>query len=110
MDFIVGHTYARTEISSVLGGEMMSYLPQRDGCIVCGCFVPTQGKDPKAPEEVLAGTGPVVESKAEMLRVQERAIPVFLERGTNRWEYRGEYVVDRCCNGRAFLQPTERRG
>ena len=35
------------------------------------------------------------------------AIPVFLKRAAKQWEYRGEYVVDRCCMGRAFL---ERKG
>jgi hypothetical protein len=104
MDFTVGQTYTRTDITNALGGSKMTYLPQRDGRIVCGCFVPTQGKNPNAPEEVLVGTGPLVERKAEILCAQEGLIPVFLKRATNEWEYRGEYVVDRCCKGRTFLR------
>ena len=60
MSFAIGQAYTRTEISRALGGSTLTYLPQREGRIVCGCFVPTQGKNPKAPEEVLVGTGPVV--------------------------------------------------
>jgi hypothetical protein len=107
MSFTIGQTYTRTEISAALGGSKMTYLPQREGRIVCGCFVPIQGKNPNAPEEILAGTGPLVERKAEILCAQEGAIPVFLKWAANQWEYRGEYEVDRCCKGRAYL---ERKG
>ena len=107
MTFGVGESYTRAEISRALGGEMMTYLPQRDGRILCGCFVPAQGKNPNAPEEVLAGAGPVVERKAEMLCEQEGAIPVFhmgftpVLAALQRWLPRG------ACRGSEFV-PGER--
>jgi hypothetical protein len=71
MDFVIGQAYTRAEISRAIGGEKITYLPQRDHRIVCGCFIPTQSKNPNAPDEVLVGTGPLVEKKAEMLCGQD---------------------------------------
>jgi hypothetical protein len=36
MPFIPGESYTREHIQAELGGEMVSYLPQRDGRVVCG--------------------------------------------------------------------------
>jgi hypothetical protein len=38
MPFIPGESYTRDQIHKILGGEKDSYLPQKDGKIVCGCF------------------------------------------------------------------------
>ncbi len=94
MSFVIGQVYTRDEIHQALGGETVTYLPQRDKQIVCGCFIPAHRKNPNAPDEVLVGRGPLVEKKAEMLCSQGGAIPVFLKRAPKQWEYRGEYQVE----------------
>ena len=38
MPFAIGAHYTRDEIHSELGGEKVSFLPQKGGRIVCGCF------------------------------------------------------------------------
>lgn len=38
MAFMRGDSYTRDQIHAELGGETVSFLPQRDGRIVCGCF------------------------------------------------------------------------
>ncbi len=35
---ILNKTYTREEIHEMLGGDMQSYLPHKDGKVVCGCF------------------------------------------------------------------------
>ena len=90
MTFIVGTCYTRDDIHKALGGETEHYLPQSGGRIVAGCFDPR--KNPDAPQEVQVGHGPRRERKARLLAEQEiRRIPVFLKRGSNEWQYQGEY-------------------
>lgn len=91
MVFEVGKTYTRHQIHIVLGGEIQSYLPQRGGRIVCGCFKPSL--DPEAPCEVMVGDAPKVKEKAERLSQQGGTIPVFLKIDSRRWEYRGHFRV-----------------
>ena len=38
MLFVQGESYTRDFIHDQLGGEKVSYLPQKGGRIVCGCF------------------------------------------------------------------------
>lgn len=92
MTFVRGHTYTRDQIHDQLGGELVTYLPQKRGEIVCGCF--TQDLGPLIPAEVLVGTGPEVQEKARLLRDQKGAIPIFCKLGAGEWEYLGLY---RCC-------------
>src|SRR5205809_825255 len=91
MPFVRGATYTRDHIHVELGGETVTYLPQRGGRIVCGCF--SQDSNPEAPYEILVG-GPdesggesTVERKARLLARQREAIPVFLKQGPNAWLY-----------------------
>ena len=90
--FTVGQTYKMDEIRAVTGGEIQSYLPQRDGRIVCGRF--TLKMNPDAPEEVPVGVKKKVVEKAETLsRQADSRIPVFTKpdgRGSE-WTYRGVY-------------------
>jgi hypothetical protein len=53
MPFIQGESYTRDRIHEVLGGEKVSYLPQKDGKIVCGCF--STDANPEAPYVILVG-------------------------------------------------------
>jgi hypothetical protein len=38
MTFIPGESYTRDHIHEILGGQKVSYLPQKDGKVVCGWF------------------------------------------------------------------------
>ena len=84
-------TYSRVEISEMLGGSSVAYLPYKDGEVVCGCFDPSRKHNPGAPEEVLFGSGPIVEETAEIVNRQSTAIPIFIQRASAQWEYVGDY-------------------
>ena len=53
MPLIPGESYTRDHIHEILGGEKVSYLPQKDGKIVCGCF--SSDANPEAPYVILVG-------------------------------------------------------
>jgi 5-methylcytosine-specific restriction protein A len=113
MVFVEGESYTRDFIHAQLGGEKVSYLPQKGGRIVCGCFSPDL--DPEAPYEILVGgtdedgtEGPIVK-KARMLSRQEGSIPVFLKRATKEWMYDGHYRVKRLIEDRDYIERKQRR-
>jgi hypothetical protein len=93
----LGHRYSRQEISKMLGGPTVIYLPYRDKKVVCGCFNTAEEYNPGAPEEVLFGTHyhmPIVEETADLVYSQGKrgeAIPIFIYRGPAQWEYIGDY-------------------
>ena len=89
IDFKKGQEYTLAEISSVLGGETQSYLPQRGGKIVCGRF--SRKMNPDAPKTILAGDLPQVRRKAELMAEQQGPIPVFIKVLSARpvWSYHG---------------------
>ena len=96
-DFAKGHEYTMAQIRAVLGGETMSYLPQRGSRIVCGRF--TTEMNPEAPEKVLVGNPPRVQRKAELLAQQGGVLPIFVKMGPGRWRFEGpmelvEYITD----------------
>jgi len=96
MPFIIGIRYTRDEIhDSVGGGSRISYLPNRDGVILCACLKPDA--NPDAPHIILPGRGPEIERSAEILceRNRDNAVPVFIKRDRNQWEYVGNFIVDR---------------
>ena len=72
---------------------MQSYLPSVGNHVVAGCFNPVY--DPQAPNVVLPGRGPVIQGSAEKFAIQGHAVPVFLKRRVNFWEYVGQYRVVR---------------
>jgi hypothetical protein len=85
----IGRTYSRREISGMLGGDVRSYLPTKDGYVVCGCFKPRL--NPAAPRRVTFGTGEKVKRAAELAAKQRQPIPVFLFVRDGAWEYVGAY-------------------
>lgn len=96
-EFTIGREYSLAEIRAALGGETMSYLPQRGGRIVCGRF--TKEMNPDAPLRVLVGDPPKVQRKAELMASQGGRLPIFMKLGPGRWLYHGqltfvEYVTD----------------
>lgn len=85
--FDVGLDYTRDEIHAKVGGSKQSYLPTKNGAVVAACL--TQGLNPQAPRVILCGRGTRIEPTGELLAQQPYAIPVFLKRDVNRWEYQG---------------------
>lgn len=111
MPFIPGESYTRDHIHEILGGEKVSYLPQRDGKIVCGCF--STDANPEAPYVILVGGDEdsvehPVEKKAKILEAQDEPIPVFLKRASNDWVYEGNFRVQRVTRDRQFLEEKQR--
>ena len=89
-----GRSYTRREIHELLGGEIQTYLPARDGVVTCACL--TLRRNPDAPNTILVGQSPRVLERARQLCRQCSTIPVFLKRATSSWEYVGDYGVERC--------------
>jgi hypothetical protein len=87
----LGQKYSRREISDMVGGSTVAYLPYKAGEVLCGCFDPSPRFNPTAPEEVLFGSGPIVEETAEMVSRQRTPIPIFIYRAPSQWEYVGNY-------------------
>ncbi|QDV39271.1 hypothetical protein [Tautonia plasticadhaerens] len=113
MPFVRGESYTREHIHAELGGETVSYLPQRAGRVVCGCF--SQDSNREAPYEILVGGSdeegvdrPILK-KARQLAKQGGPIPVFLKQGPNAWMYDGHYRVKGVIEDRSYLEGKQRR-
>lgn len=104
MTFILREMYSRKEIYKKIGGSMVTYLPNKDGLVLCGCFCPKS--NPKAPAEILCvkGEGDDVALFAEMVWKQKIPIPVFLRRAPGKWEYVGRYLCTNYSIDAALLQ------
>lgn len=91
MSFQKGEIYTHADLIECFGGEVKGgiFLPTRDGRIVCGCVTTTM--NPEAPECILIGDKPRVVARADKMADQGGAIPIFVKRGKNQWEYRGIY-------------------
>lgn len=97
----LGQSYSRLQIHDGVGGELQSYLPEKHGKIVCGCF--KMSGNPQAPREILPGDPPIVMRKARKLCEQSDPIPVFIKRKVNKWEYVGDFVAEDCSEDRTLL-------
>ena len=91
--FTLDREYSRKVISSVLGGSDIEYLPTVNNRVVCGCF--TLKCNPEAPDIVIPGTGPIIEREARFFCAQNCAVPIFIKRRPNKWEYVGDYKAVR---------------
>lgn len=89
--FNIGSEYTRDQIHGHLGGSKQSYLPTLSGQVVAACL--RLELNPRAPNVVLCGKGPIIVSAGTALAKQHDPIPVFIKRGTNRWEYQGKLKV-----------------
>jgi hypothetical protein len=89
--FQIGSEYTRRQIHDALGGSLQSYLPTVRRQVVAACL--KLELNPRAPNEVLCGTGEDIAAAGASLAQQREPIPVFLKRGTNRWEFRGRLKV-----------------
>jgi len=91
--FTLGCEYTRGEIHSHLGGSAVACLPTRNGVIVAACL--SKKFSPRAPEIVLCGRGVRTTSLSALFARLEIAIPVFLKSASSRWQYRGQFLVER---------------
>ncbi|MBI3896099.1 MAG: hypothetical protein HY313_09230 [Acidobacteria bacterium] len=107
MTFQLGEYYTRADIHNELGGGIQDFLPHVDGRVVCGCF--TSDLNPNAPWEILPGNGPDIIHWAEVFRQQGNAIPVFLKREVNRWEYTGMWRAGEIIKNQQEIAEREQR-
>jgi hypothetical protein len=91
--FVLGRKYSREEISEILGGSEIDFLPMEKKRVVCGCF--TLDHNPEAPAVVVPGTGTVIQRTAKIFCEQEHPVPIFIKRQPREWEYVGHFKVDR---------------
>ncbi|MDP9373244.1 MAG: hypothetical protein M3Q65_12485 [Chloroflexota bacterium] len=103
MPFTIGALYTRAEISRQFGGNPQAYLPFRDGRVTCGCF--NTDRNPRAPREILVGDGTDIMKAADMLVRQGGSTPVFMKRGSQKWEYLGPYRVERSSKDMNEIRP-----
>jgi hypothetical protein len=107
MDFQLAQHYTRQEIHDAVGGSVEEYLPTKDGRVVCGAF--RSEDNPDAPMIVLAGKGPKIRRAAQQFSKQTEAVPIFLKRETNRWQYVGRFRVHRASTDAADIARHEKR-
>ena len=89
--FKVGAEYTRDEIYAQLGGSKQAYLPTVSGHVVAICVTPKL--NPRAPNVVLCGVGPIIAASGTSLSNQLLPVPVFIKQGVKRWQYRGDFKV-----------------
>jgi len=78
-------TYTRTDVQRLLGGELITYLPQSEGKILAACL--NRALNPNAPAVVQVGNKPGVVKKAILLSRQQEAIHVFMKAKEQDTEY-----------------------
>ncbi len=77
IDISYTELYTRAKIQKMVGGELQTYLPQKNKYILAGCF--SLELNPDAPNIIQVGKLPQVKAKAELLaRQPENRFPVFL--------------------------------
>lgn len=102
--------YSRADIQRLVGGELQTYLPQRDNVILAGCF--NRELNPDAPTEIQAGNLPQVVRKAKLLSTQLHTVfPVFLKGRQRDKKYRfiGYYKCRDCSTSKEALAKAELR-
>jgi hypothetical protein len=107
MTFRKSQHYTREGIHQALGGSKEEYLPTKSGRVVCGAFRPDA--NPDAPLIILPGFGPKIEAAAELFSAQQSAVPIFLKRGTNKWQYVGDFRVQRLSKDPQDITQHEKR-
>jgi len=107
--FEVGKWYSAKDIADVVGGELQTYLPQREGRIVAGRF--NKQMNPEAPERVYPARLPKVLDKAEILVRQGSPVPIFMkERKSDRgFKYLGRYKARSFSRDQASIDSAQRR-
>jgi hypothetical protein len=89
--FEKGSLYTRGQIHEAFGGSVRAALPTLGGRVVCACL--TFEKNPRAPEEMVIGTGEHAVRLARAFAASGEAVPVFVRTRRGDWEYTGERRV-----------------
>lgn len=90
--FELNEIYGFDEIrTKTKAGTTQSYLLSNGKKIVAGCFDPEL--NPKAPDLVYPGPGPIIMSSAEKVVLQRSPIPVFIKVGDKKYRYQGMYIA-----------------
>jgi hypothetical protein len=108
--FRPGVPYTRSDIQAEVGGELQTYLPQKDHRILAGCF--TSQLNPAAPEEIYAGNAAKVAAKAELLSEQpENRFPVFLKEklSSKHYFFVGHYKFRSISRSPAVIAAAEKK-
>lgn len=94
--------FTRRDIAALFGGNARAFLPRlSSGEIVAGCFDPRV--NPRAPYEVLVHSSPNAIAAAKQFLRQGNAVPIFIKREPNVWEYRGLFRALRYSTNRQQL-------
>ena len=64
---------------------------------------------PTAPDVVLVGNRPHVIRDAKLFAAQRYPVPIFIKQGINRWEYVGNYMVERYSTDPGELQSLRKK-
>ena len=106
MTFQKNTPYTRSDIQRAVGGELQTYLPQKQHRILAGCF--SSELNPLAPNEIYAGKKPKVVAKAELLADQpENRFPVFVRRN-NDYFFEGYFAFQSLSNAPLDIQIAEK--
>lgn len=107
--FEIGRWYSAKDIAAVVGGELQTYLPQREGQIVAGRF--NKQMNPEAPERVYPANLPRVLDKAELLVAQGSPVPIFMkDRKSDRgFKYVGRFKGVALRRDQASIEAAQRR-
>lgn len=100
--------YTRTDIQQARGGEIQTYLPQKDFIILAGCF--NRQSNPDCPTQIQAGSLPKVIEKAKLLKSQPETIfPVFTKETENDkyYTYVGHFKCESASNDKELIQEAE---
>ena len=102
--------YTRSDIQGLVGGELQTYLPQKNKRILAGCF--NEELNPECPNEIQAGNKPQVKIKAELLLTQqENVFPVFTKptMKSKHYRYKGQFRCIGGSNDRDVLNVAEQK-
>ncbi len=104
--FELGKCYRRENIA--IEDIEERYLPlDGSGKVAAGCF--RYDLNPDAPEIVLPGTGPIIESSAEEFRRGGYAVHTFIKLDVGEWQHVGNYrVVNSSKDPKLIEQQQER--
>lgn len=108
---VAGVPYTRSEIATLVGGgELQSYLPQKDRKILAGCF--SRYLNPDAPLLIQVGTADIVVRKAKLLASQpETVFPVFIKdkKSDRVYFYEGYFRIGNLLDLPEVIQAAEQR-
>ena len=111
MQFSKNREYKRADIQKILGGELQSYLPQKNGIILAACL--SIESNPDAPHEVQVGNAPKVVRKAKLLSKQpETRFPVFTrrdQRSDSYYNFIGYYRFKSLSENKRAIEKAEKK-